>query len=59
MEFTETGELGGRRMPMAMKMVPVSKPGHSTTIRYLKAEFDGDLPADTFTLRNLLRNTAK
>ena len=59
MEFSGTGDLGGRRMPKVMKMVPVSKPGHSTTIRYLRAEFDGELPADTFTLRNLQRNTAR
>jgi outer membrane lipoprotein-sorting protein len=55
MEFSDIRPLGGRLMPCLMKMVPLSDPGHSTTIRYLKAEFDVALPADTFTLRNLQR----
>jgi outer membrane lipoprotein-sorting protein len=55
MEFSDIAGLGGRRMPRVMRMVPVSKKGHVTTIRYLDAEFDLDLPADTFTLRNLQR----
>lgn len=55
MEFSGIGDLGGRRVPLVMRMVPVSKPGHATTIRYLKAGFDAALPADTFTLRNLQR----
>lgn len=55
MEFSDIAELGGRNMPRLMRMVPVSKKGHVTTIRYLDAEFDLDLPADTFTLRNLQR----
>lgn len=59
MEFSEFGELGGRTMPRAMRMVPLSKAGHSTVIRYLDAEFDAGLPADTFTLRNLQRSGAK
>lgn len=55
MEFSDITELGGREMPRVMKMTPVSRKGHVTTIRYLEAEFDPDLPADTFTLRNLQR----
>lgn len=55
MEFSDIAELDGRRMPRVMKMVPLSKEGHVTTIRYLDAEFDLDLPDDTFTLRNLQR----
>jgi len=57
MEFSDRGELGGRVMPRVMRMVPLSKTGHSTVIRYLDAEFDAALPADTFTLRNLQRRT--
>ncbi|MHB0995580.1 MAG: outer membrane lipoprotein-sorting protein [Elusimicrobiales bacterium] len=55
MDFSDFAELGGRLMPRVMRMVPLSKAGHSTTIRYLDAEFDAALPADTFTLRNLQR----
>ncbi len=59
MEFSDIAEMGGRRLPRVMKMLPVSNPGHSTTIRYIKAEFDGALPADTFSLRNLQRVKVK
>lgn len=59
MVFSEIAELGGRLLPLVMSMEPVSKKGHSTTIRYLKADFDGKLPRDTFTLRNLQRTRIK
>jgi len=59
MEFSDIADLGGRRMPRVMKMVPVSKAGHTTTIRYIKAEFDGKPAKDTFTLRNLQRTRVK
>lgn len=59
MEFSDIAELGGRTMPRVMTMVPLSKDGHSTTIRYKDARFDADLPADTFTLRNLQRTKIK
>jgi len=59
MEFSDIAPLGGRTMPRVMRMVPLSKAGHSTTIRYLDAEFDTALPADIFTLRNLQRAGGK
>lgn len=59
MEFSDVGELGGRTMPRVMKMVPLSRAGHATVIRYRAARFDSGLPADTFTLRNLQRTAAK
>ena len=59
MEFSDVGRLGGRTMPRVMKMTPLSKPGHVTSIRYKAAAFDAALPADTFTLRNLQRVQVK
>ncbi|PIU19630.1 MAG: outer membrane lipoprotein-sorting protein [Elusimicrobia bacterium CG08_land_8_20_14_0_20_59_10] len=59
MEFSDVAELGGRTLPRVMRMVPLSRAGHSTTIRYKAAQFDGELPADTFTLRNLQRTKIK
>lgn len=59
MEFSDVALLGGRSMPRVMRMVPLAKPGNSTLIRYKDARFDADLPADTFTLRNLQRTRAK
>jgi len=55
MEFSDVRALGGRLVPCTMKMLTLSKPGNSTVIRYRAARFDGELPADTFTLRNLQR----
>lgn len=55
MEFSDVRRLGARTIPCTMKMVPLSNPGHSTVIRYRKAEFDGEPVPDTFTLRNLQR----
>ncbi len=55
LDFKEVKELGGKNIPSVMEMSPLSKEkkGHSTTIKYLKASFDEELPKDTFTLRNL------
>jgi hypothetical protein len=36
-----------------MEMIPTSKEGHKTVIRYLKIEFDKKLDEDVFSLRNL------
>ncbi len=51
--FKEVKEFSGRQIPAVMEMVPTTKEGHKTTIRYLQAEFDRPLPEGTFTLRNL------
>jgi outer membrane lipoprotein-sorting protein len=55
LDFKEVRELGGKSIPSVMEMTPLSKErkGHSTTIKYLEATFDEELPNDTFTLRNL------
>ena len=52
-EFKEVKELGGRKIPTVMELTPTAKPGNRTLIRYLQAEFDRPLPADTFSLQNL------
>ncbi len=53
MRFSEVKEMGGKRIPSVMEIVPQKKKGHSTKIIYLEAEFDKKLPGDTFSLRNL------
>jgi outer membrane lipoprotein-sorting protein len=52
-EFKDIRELGGRRIPAVMELTVLNKPGNKTVIRYLKANFNQGVPADTFTLRNL------
>ncbi|MEA2031446.1 MAG: outer membrane lipoprotein-sorting protein [candidate division Zixibacteria bacterium] len=53
MNYSNIKELGGRTIPSVLEMVPQTKEGHKTIIRYLKAEFNINLSDDTFTLRNL------
>jgi len=53
MNYSNIIELGGRMIPSVLEMVPQTKEGHKTIIRYLKAEFNISLSKDTFTLRNL------
>jgi outer membrane lipoprotein-sorting protein len=51
--FKDIKDFGGRKLPSVLEMTPVKKQGHKTTIFYEQAEFDKELPSDTFTLRNL------
>ncbi len=53
LNFEEVKDLGGRTVPTVMEMIPLSKEGHKTIVRYLSAEFDADIDEDVFTLRNL------
>jgi outer membrane lipoprotein-sorting protein len=51
--YSDVTEFSGRTIPATMDMVPVTKEGHKTIIRYLKLEFDKKLDQDVFSLRNL------
>jgi hypothetical protein len=53
MTYSEIGNLGGRRLPTVVAMVPQTKEGHRTVIRYLEAEFNVPLNDGIFSLRNL------
>jgi hypothetical protein len=53
MNFKEAKSFGDRRIPSVLELVPQNKEGNRTVIRYLEARFDLDLPAETFTRRNL------
>jgi hypothetical protein len=53
MTYSEIKDLGGRMIPSVMEIIPMTKEGHKTVLRYLKAEFNIELDAETFTLRNL------
>ncbi|MBD3275920.1 MAG: outer membrane lipoprotein-sorting protein [Candidatus Marinimicrobia bacterium] len=50
--FSEIQNFDDREIPAVMKMNPLSEDGY-TTVRYLDAEFNTDIPEDIFTLRNL------
>lgn len=51
--FKEVKIFDGKRLPSIMELIPQTKEGHRTTIRYVEAEFDIDIRGNIFTLRNL------
>ncbi|MGD8415546.1 MAG: outer membrane lipoprotein-sorting protein [Pseudomonadales bacterium] len=53
LESLEIGELGGRVMPIRMRMSPLDEPDHYTEVIYDSAEFDIDIPDRTFTVFSL------
>lgn len=53
MYFTKMGDLGGRRIPKVMKVIPHDKPGESTTVEYESMAFDIGLTDSVFSLRTL------
>jgi outer membrane lipoprotein-sorting protein len=52
MRFREVRTFDDRRIPSVMELTPQDEKG-KTIIRYLEAQFDIDIPAGTFTTRNL------
>lgn len=53
MIYGEIKNLGGRSLPVRMKVIPTDKPEEFTEIVYHEIEFDVDLPEGLFTLRSL------
>ena len=53
--YGEVVELGGRRIPRRMTLVPADKPTELTEIVYEELAFDLELPASTFSLQSLKR----
>ena len=53
MAYSDPKRLGGRTLPVRMRIAPTDKPGEYTEILYHEIKFDLDLSEDIFTLRNL------
>lgn len=51
--FKEIKTFGDREIPSVMELIPQTKEGHKTLLRYLEAQFDIPLDEQVFTLRNL------
>lgn len=49
MEVTEIGEMGGRVIPITMRMMNVETPERWTEVRYLAADWEADVPDTHFT----------
>jgi len=57
MLFKEVKAFGNRRIPSVMELLPRTKKGQRTIVRYREAQFNIDLDKDTFSLRNLREKT--
>lgn len=53
MVFGDIGDLGGRKLPRSMKVVPQDKPDEYTLVVYEQMTFDLDLGERMFSLRTL------
>lgn len=53
MVFKDVRTFGKRRIPSSLELIPRTKEGHKTVLRYIDARFDIPLAPDIFTLRNL------
>lgn len=53
MVFKEVKTFGDREIPSILELIPQSKEGHKTELRYLEAQFNIQLDEEIFTLRNL------
>jgi outer membrane lipoprotein-sorting protein len=53
MQFKEIRRFGAREIPAVMELIPTTKQGHKTVVRYVEAEFDIPLSGEIFSLRNL------
>lgn len=51
--FSDIKKFGDRRIPSVLEMVPLTKEGHKTVIRYKDIIFDEEIDESVFTLRNL------
>jgi hypothetical protein len=51
--YREPKTFGNRRIPSVMELVPKTKEGQKTILRYLEAQFDVKLDPEIFSLRNL------
>jgi outer membrane lipoprotein-sorting protein len=55
MEFKDTREVDGRKIPFIMNLLPLDKPGERTTFKYSTLEFDKKVDGDQFSKQGLRR----
>lgn len=53
MNFKDIKEFDNRTIPSVMELIPQTKEGHKTVLRYIEARFDIGIDESIFTLRNL------
>jgi outer membrane lipoprotein-sorting protein len=55
MNFRDIRTFGSKKIPSVMELIPQSKEGQKTVVRFLDMAFDVKLADDVFTMRNLSR----
>lgn len=55
MTFTDVREMGGRRIPTRMVLIPTREEGKRTEMRYVEMQFDVNVPESKFSLSALER----
>jgi len=53
MNFKDIRTLDGRKLPTILELIPQDEEGNKTVLKYLDADFNADISATIFTLRNL------
>jgi hypothetical protein len=53
MEFADVADVGGRKLPTTMRILPADKPGEFTEVKYSALDFEVDVPDSMFTLQAL------
>ena len=53
MRFDDVRDIGGRKVPMVMTLIPADKPDERTQLTYQSLEFDVELADSLFTLQGL------
>lgn len=53
--WDQVTDMGGRRIPARITLVPQDKAGHKTVMIYTEITFDADVPENTFSLTRLER----
>ena len=53
--LSEIREMGGRRLPTKLEMIPTDKPNHKTVIEYMDLQFDIGLEESFFSMQNMKR----
>jgi outer membrane lipoprotein-sorting protein len=48
-------EMGGRTIPTYWEIIPINKPGETTTLEYTRLEFDIDIGESFFSIQNMKR----
>lgn len=53
LEYSDVRKFGDRVIPATLEMIPTTKKGQKTVVRYTKIEFDVKVDDEVFSLRNL------